>query len=47
MITEYDYPAEDVYICINVLMHAAMGIGMSLSNLPSVSRAKNAAGKIF
>lgn len=47
MISKYDYPAEDVYICINVLMHAAFGIGMSLSNIPSVSRAKAAAKTIF
>lgn len=47
MISKYDYPAEDVYICINVLMHAAFGIGMSLSNIPSVARAKAAAKTIF
>lgn len=39
MIIKYDYPPKDVYICINVLMHAAMGVGMSLSNIPSLKRA--------
>jgi ABC-type multidrug transport system fused ATPase/permease subunit len=47
MITKYDWPTKDVYLCINTLMHAAMGIGMSLSNAPSVERAKAAASNIF
>lgn len=47
MVTKYDWPPEDVYICINVLMHAAFAIGMSLSNFPSVSRAKQSAKTIF
>ena len=47
MIIKYDRNPEDVYLCINVLMHAAMGVGMSLSNFPSVARARAAAKNIF
>lgn len=47
LIAKYDYDPERIYICINVLMHAAMGIGMSMSNLPSVERAKASAKTIF
>lgn len=34
-------------MAINVMMHAAFGIGMSMSNIPNVKRAKEAAGDIF
>lgn len=47
MIIELDYKPENVYLCINVLMHAAMGIGMSMSNMPSVQRAKASAVNVF
>lgn len=47
MITRFEYDSESVYLCINVLMHAAFGIGMSMSNIPSVQRAKASAKTIF
>jgi len=47
MISKLDFPVKDVYMCINVLMHGAMGIGMSLSNFPSVARSKASAQNIF
>lgn len=47
MMRDYGYKPQDVYMAINVMMHAAFGIGMSMSNIPNVKRAKEAAGDIF
>jgi len=37
----------DVYMCINIIFSAAMGAGVSMSNIPSVSKAKYSASEIF
>lgn len=42
-----EYDSIDVYLCIQVLMHAAMGLGFGFSNLPSVKRAKQSAQNVF
>ena len=36
-----------MYLAINVLMSAVMGVGMATSNVPSVSKAKSSAQTIF
>jgi len=43
----YDFEAERVYLCINSLIYASFGIGMSASNIPSIGRAKESAKVIF
>lgn len=47
MIIDYDWNVQDVYMCINILTHAAMAMGHSMSNMPQVNRAKNSAKIIF
>lgn len=47
VIKQFGYDAQSVYLCINVLISAAMGAGMSISNLPSIDQAKQSARKIF
>ena len=47
VIINFGYPPEDVYLSINVLMSATMGAGVSMANIPSISRAKASAKKIF
>ena len=37
----------DVFIAINIIFSAAMGTGVALSNIPSISKAKQSAGSIF
>ena len=47
VIKQFNYDPQSVYLCINVLISASMGAGMSISNLPSIQRAKSSARKIF
>lgn len=39
--------SDDVFISIWILFSCAMGAGSSMSNIPSVNKAKQSAGKIF
>lgn len=39
--------SDDVFISIWILFSCAMGAGSSMSNVPSVNKAKQSAGKIF
>jgi ABC-type multidrug transport system fused ATPase/permease subunit len=39
--------AKNVYLCINVLMQGIMAASVSMSNIPSMGRAKASARKIF
>lgn len=47
VISRFGYSPEQVYISIWVLFSASMGVGSSLSNVPSVSKAKASSSKIF
>lgn len=47
MVIEYDLKKADVFLAVFVLFSAGFGVGTSLSNLPSVNKAKISAGKIF
>jgi ATP-binding cassette subfamily B (MDR/TAP) protein 1 len=47
VIQKWHYGQENVYLAINVLMSAVMGVGMATSNVPSVSKAKSSAQTIF
>jgi hypothetical protein len=47
LIYKYGENQENTYIGIYVLFVAALGTGISLSSAPSVSKAKEAASKIF
>lgn len=47
VIRKWHYNPMDVYMCINIIFSAAMGAGVSMSNIPSVSKAKNSASEIF
>jgi hypothetical protein len=47
VILELGYDPESVYMSINILISAAMGAGVSMANIPSVSRAKASGRKIF
>lgn len=40
-------PLKNVYYTVNIIFSAAMGAGTSMSNLPSVQKAKDSARKIF
>ena len=40
VIQKWHYNPKDVYMCINIIFSAAMGAGMSMSNVPSITRAK-------
>jgi hypothetical protein len=44
---KYKVPSDKVFISIWILFSCAMGAGSSMSNVPSVKRAKECAGKIF
>jgi hypothetical protein len=44
---KYHVPTDKVFISIWILFSCAMGAGSSMSNIPSVNKAKDAAGKIF
>lgn len=47
MIRKYDEKADDIYIAIWILFSAAMGAGVSMSNMPSISKAKQSGAQIF
>ena len=47
VIRKWNYNPSDVYMCINIIFSAAMGAGVSMSNIPSVSKAKHSASEIF
>ncbi len=47
VISKWDLSFEDNYIAVNVLFMSAIGAGTNASNLPSVSKAKRSANKIF
>lgn len=47
VILNFGYAPDDVYLSINILMSATMGAGVSMANIPSISRAKASAKKIF
>ena len=47
LIRKYNENAEDIYTAIWVLFSAAMGAGVSMSNMPSISKAKESAVQIF
>jgi|694.fasta_scaffold64497_6 ABC-type multidrug transport system fused ATPase/permease subunit len=44
---KYKVPSDKVFMSIWILFSCAMGAGSSMSNVPSVKRAKECAGKIF
>lgn len=43
----FGYDFERVYLSINVIIWAQMGAGMSMSNIPSIQRAKASAKTVF
>lgn len=47
MICNYDVKKADVFLAVFVLFSAGFGVGTSFSNLPSISKAKASAQKIF
>jgi ABC-type multidrug transport system fused ATPase/permease subunit len=47
VIRKWHYSPMDVYMAINIIFSAAMGAGVSMSNIPSVSKAKYSASEIF
>jgi hypothetical protein len=47
VIRKFGYNPADVFIAINIIFSAAMGTGVALSNIPSISKAKQSAGQIF
>jgi ABC-type transport system involved in Fe-S cluster assembly fused permease/ATPase subunit len=40
VIRKWHYKPQDVYMAIQIIFSAAMGAGVSMSNIPSVSKAK-------
>jgi len=47
VITKWGYDPESVFLSISILFSAAMGVGMSVSNIPSIGKAKESAKRIF
>lgn len=47
VIRKFGYSPESVYMAIQIIFSAAMGAGVSMSNIPSVSKAKYSASEIF
>ena len=43
VIRKWGYNPSDVFIAINIIFSAAMGSGVALSNIPSISKAKQSA----
>jgi len=46
-IRKLKYSGDNVFIAIYILFLSAMGVGSSMSNIPSVTKAKESAQKIF
>src|SRR3569833_1503854 len=47
LVNKFNLNTFDVYTVVYVMFTGAIGAGVSLSQIPSVSKAKNSASKIF
>jgi len=47
IVRSYKDESDEVYLAIWILFSTCMGSGVAMSNMPSFSKAKSAAGTIF